>query len=83
VATETRGQVDGDRDDDGTLGDVKRLRRRVEVVRQACRGMRRRWRLVLVPRTVERCLTPQVLEVRRWCPAMRRCLPCGLGVFQD
>jgi hypothetical protein len=43
----------------------------------------RQWRLGLVPRAVERCLTPQVLEVRRRCPATRGCVPCGPGVIPD
>jgi hypothetical protein len=50
--------VVGDGDDGGTLGGVKRLKRKVEVVRQAGRSMLRHWRLGLVPRAVKRCLTP-------------------------
>jgi hypothetical protein len=83
VATGTRGRVDGDRDDDGTLGGVKKPKRTVEVVRQVCRSMWRTWHLGLVPRAVERCLTPQVLEVRRRCPAKRVCVTCGPGVNRD
>jgi hypothetical protein len=56
VATGTRGRVDGDGDDDGTLGGVKSMKRMVEVVRQACHSVLRQWRLGLVPRAVERCL---------------------------
>jgi hypothetical protein len=48
-------RVDGDGDDDGTLGCVKGLKRTVEVVRQAGgRSMLRQWRLGIVPRAVER-----------------------------
>jgi hypothetical protein len=43
-------------DDDGTLRGVKRLKRKVEVVRQAGRSVLRQWRLGLVPQAVERCL---------------------------
>jgi hypothetical protein len=39
VVTGTRGRVDGDGDDDGTLEGVKELKRTVEVVRQAGRSM--------------------------------------------
>jgi hypothetical protein len=39
------------------LGGVKRLKRTVEVVRQAGRGVLRQWRLGLVPQAVERCLS--------------------------
>jgi hypothetical protein len=39
VATGTRGRDDGDGDDDGTLGGVKKLKCTVEVVRQAGRSM--------------------------------------------
>jgi hypothetical protein len=49
-------RVDGDGDDDGTLGGVRRLKRTVEVVRQAGHSMLRQWRLKRVPRAVERCL---------------------------
>jgi hypothetical protein len=56
LLAETRVRVDGDGDDDGTLGGVKRLKRTVEVVRQTGRSMLRQWRLGLVPRAVERCL---------------------------
>jgi hypothetical protein len=51
-------RVDGDGDDDGTLTGVKELRRTVEVVRQAGRGVSRQWRLGLASRAVERCLMP-------------------------
>jgi hypothetical protein len=50
--------VDGDGDDDETLRGEKRLRRTVEVVWQAGQGVSRQWRLGLVLRAVERCLTP-------------------------
>jgi hypothetical protein len=56
VATGRRGRVDGDEDDGGTLGGVKKLKHTVEVVRQACHGVLRQWRLGLVSRAVERCL---------------------------
>jgi hypothetical protein len=36
VATGTRGRVDKDEDDGGTLEGAKKLKRTVEVVRQAC-----------------------------------------------
>jgi hypothetical protein len=49
-------RVDGDGDDDGTLRGIKRLKRKVEVVRQAGRSVLRQWRLGLVPRAVERYL---------------------------
>jgi hypothetical protein len=65
----------------GTLEIVKCMKRTVEVVRQAGRSMLRQWRLGLVSRVVERCLTLQVLEVRRRCPAMRGCMACGPGVI--
>jgi hypothetical protein len=42
----------------GTLEGVKRLKRTVEVVRQTCRNMWRRWCLEFVSRAVERCLMP-------------------------
>jgi hypothetical protein len=58
VASGTRGRVDGDGDDGGTLSGVKGLKRTVEVVRQADRGVLRQWRLGLASRAVERCLTP-------------------------
>jgi hypothetical protein len=83
VATGTRGRVDGDGDVGATLGGVKKLKRTVEAVRQACRSMWRRWCPQLVPRTVERSLTLQVLKVRRRCPAMRGCVVCGPGVTPD
>jgi hypothetical protein len=54
-----RGQVDGDGDDGGTLGGIKRLKRTVKVVQQACRSMWSRCCLELVPRTAERCLMPK------------------------
>jgi hypothetical protein len=53
--TGTRGRVNGD-GDSGTLGGVRKLKRTVEVVRQACHGVLRQWRLGLVSRAVERCL---------------------------
>jgi hypothetical protein len=65
------GHEDGDRDDDGTLGVVKSLKRTVDVVRQAGHSMLRQWRLGLVSRVVEQCLMPQALEVRCRCPATR------------
>jgi hypothetical protein len=43
VATGKRGRVDGDGDDGGTLGGVKKLKRTVEVDQKACRSMWRRW----------------------------------------
>jgi hypothetical protein len=46
-------RVDGDGDDDETLGGVKELKRMVEVVRQAGRGVLRQWRLGLASRAVE------------------------------
>jgi hypothetical protein len=58
VVTGTRGRVAGHGDDNGTLGGVKKLKRTVEVVRQTCHSVLRQWRLGLVPRDVERCLTP-------------------------
>jgi hypothetical protein len=57
VATGTRGRVDGDGDDGGTHEGVKKLKRMFEVVRQACHGVLRQWRLGLVFRAIERCLT--------------------------
>jgi hypothetical protein len=51
-----RGHIDGDEDDGGTLGGIKKLKRTVEVVRQAFHGVLRQWRLGLVSRAVERCL---------------------------
>jgi hypothetical protein len=74
-------RVDEDGDDDETLRGVKRLKRTVEVVRQVGRSVLRQWRLGLVSRVVERCLTPQVLEVRRRYPATRGCVPCGPGII--
>jgi hypothetical protein len=58
MATGTRGRFDGDGDGGGKLGGVKGLKRKVEVVRQAGRGMLRQWRLGLASREVERCFTP-------------------------
>jgi hypothetical protein len=58
VATGTRGRVDGDGDDGATLRGVKGLKRMIEVVRQAGRGVWSHWRLGLSSRAVERCLTP-------------------------
>jgi hypothetical protein len=48
--------VDGDEDYDGTHGGVKRMKRTVEVIQQACHGVLRHWRLRLASRAVERCL---------------------------
>jgi hypothetical protein len=56
MATGTRGLVDGDGDDDGTLGGVKSMKRTVEVVRQACHSVLRQGRLGLASRAVGRCL---------------------------
>jgi hypothetical protein len=53
--TGTRGRIDGD-GDGGTLGVVRKLKRTVEVVRQACHGVLRQWRLGIVSRAVGRCL---------------------------
>jgi hypothetical protein len=50
--------------------------RTVEVVWQACRSVSGRWRPRTCPSTVGRCLTPQVLLVRRRCPATRGCVTC-------
>jgi hypothetical protein len=50
----TRGRVDGD-GDGGTFGGVRKLKRTVDVVRQACHGVLRQWRLGLVSLAVERC----------------------------
>jgi hypothetical protein len=50
-----RGRVDGDCYG-GTLGGVRKLKRTVEVVRQACHGVLRQWHLGLVSRAIERRL---------------------------
>jgi hypothetical protein len=53
VATGTRGLVNGDGDDGGTLGGVKWLKRAVFVVRQAGHGVLRQWHLGLASRAVD------------------------------
>jgi hypothetical protein len=74
VATGTRGRVKEGGDGGWNISRRKDAERTVEVVRQACRSVLGRWRPGLVPRTVGRCLTPQVLFVRRRCPATRGCV---------
>jgi hypothetical protein len=53
--TGTRGRVNGD-GDGGTLGGLRRLKRTLEVIRQACHGVLRQWRLGLVSLAIEGCL---------------------------
>jgi hypothetical protein len=65
----------------GTFRGVKRPKRKVEVVRQMCHSKLRQWHLGLVPRAVERCLKPKVLEARRRCPATKGCIRRGPGVI--
>jgi hypothetical protein len=62
-----------DRGHTGTLGAVRELKRTANLYRQMCRSGLRPWCWEFVASRAERRYsTPEVFEVRRCCPAMRR-----------